>query len=57
MASAFCTYQAVRHGPADSGCGTHPYIAAFVSLTIVINGQYYMQRVTANWGVKGGHPS
>ena len=24
---------------------------------VTFNGQYYMQRVTANWGVKGGHPS
>jgi hypothetical protein len=30
---------------------------AFVLMLVAFNGQYYMQRVTANWGIKGGHPS
>ena len=45
---AFCMYQAVRHGPADSPCALHPWISGGAAALCVINGQYYMQRVTGN---------
>ncbi|KAL1510689.1 hypothetical protein AB1Y20_006984 [Prymnesium parvum] len=45
---AFCVYQAVRHGPANSACAIQPHIAGFLATLLVINGQYYMQRVTGN---------
>jgi hypothetical protein len=39
LLSAFCTYQAVRHGPPSTMCAQHPWQAAIASLLITINGQ------------------
>ena len=43
----FCAYQATRHGP-ESEATRHPLIALLVSIIIIVNAQYYMQRVTGN---------
>ena len=48
MLAAFLLYQATRHGPAGSTCAQQPWGAALVALLCVVNGQYYMQRVTGN---------
>ena len=43
----FCLYQGARHGP-ESEATRHPLIALLVSIIIIVNAQYYMQRVTGN---------
>ena len=43
----FCAYQATRHGP-ESEATRHPMVALLVSIIIIVNAQYYMQRVTGN---------
>ena len=40
--------QATRHGPPQSECAKHPVLSALVASLIVLNSQYYMQRVTGN---------
>ena len=51
--TAFCMYTSWLYGEPEASVWI---IVAILSL-VAFNGQYYLQRVTANWGFKGGHPS